>query len=64
MHLRRVVCTGYERDDGLWDIEGRLIDTKPFPLELPEHTAAADEPIHEMTVCLTIGLLRQACDLP
>ena len=54
VHLRRIVCTGYERDDGLWDIEGRLIDIKPFPLELPEHTVAADEPIHEMTVCLTI----------
>lgn len=54
VHLRRISCEGFERDDGLYDIVGTLIDTKPFALALEEKTVAADEAIHHMTVCLTI----------
>ena len=32
MHTRTVECRGYLRDDGRWDIEGHLIDTKPFDI--------------------------------
>lgn len=54
VHLRRITCEGFERDDGLYDIVGTLIDTKPFPLELQEKTVAGNEAIHHMTVCLTV----------
>lgn len=54
VHLRRITCTGFLRDDGLWDIEGRLTDTKPEAVSLPEREVPADEPIHDMLVCLTI----------
>ena len=27
LHTREIKCIGYERDDGLWDIEGRITDT-------------------------------------
>jgi hypothetical protein len=30
MHRRSVECLGYLRDDGLWEVEARLVDTKPF----------------------------------
>ena len=30
MHRRSVECIGYLRDDGLWEVEARLVDTKPF----------------------------------
>lgn len=30
MHKRMVECDGYLRDDGLWEVEAWLIDTKPF----------------------------------
>ena len=30
MHRRSVECTGFLRDDGLWEVEARLVDTKPF----------------------------------
>ena len=30
MHTRSVECNGYLRDDGLWEVEARLVDTKPF----------------------------------
>ena len=31
LHKRVVQCWGYRREDGLWDIEGRLVDTKTYP---------------------------------
>src|SRR6266568_2037921 len=30
LHRRSVECNGYLRDDGLWEVEARLVDTKPF----------------------------------
>jgi hypothetical protein len=30
MHRRAIDCAGYLRDDGLWEVEARLVDTKPF----------------------------------
>jgi len=57
MHTRRVECRGYLRDDGLWDIEGHLVDTKPY--DIPGHDRgsgqiAAGEPLHEMWIRLTV----------
>ena len=30
IHQRDIRCRGYQREDGLWDIEGELIDTKTY----------------------------------
>jgi len=30
MHTRTVECNGYIREDGLWEVEARLVDVKPF----------------------------------
>lgn len=54
VHLRRIRCEGFARDDGLFDIEGTLIDTKPFDVELPEKHVPAQAAIHHMTLRLTI----------
>src|SRR5688572_30805090 len=58
MHNRVIDCRGYERDDGLWDIEGRLTDTKSYTWfnrgsvgDLP-----AGQPAHDMWIRLTIDL--------
>ena len=59
LHLRRIHCEGFLRDDGLVEIEGLLIDTKPDPLQLVNKTVPAGEPIHQMRVRLTID--RQRC---
>ena len=54
-HLRRIECRGYRRADGLWDIEGHLTDTKPVETAHPwSGRLAADEPVHDMWVRLTI----------
>ena len=56
MHHRRVECRGYLRHDGMWDIEGHLLDTKPFDVPNPDRggTIRAGEPLHEMWIRLTV----------
>jgi len=56
IHTRQVVCEGFLRDDGLWDIEGRLLDTKSDDMENRDRggVIAAGEPIHEMAIRVTI----------
>ena len=56
MHHRRVECRGYRRDDGLWDIEGHLVDTKPFdiPTAARGGEIRAGEALHEMWIRLTV----------
>ena len=53
-HVREVRFEGYEREDGLWDIEGRVTDVKPYDCELASGIRPAGEPIHDMRVRLTI----------
>lgn len=51
MHTRRVTYQGYRREDGLWDIEGELHDSKPFDFELTgEGRWAAGQPVHHMRI--------------
>ncbi len=55
LHTRTVVCDGYARDDGLWDIEGSLKDIKSYPFENRYRgLVLAGDPIHEMTIRLTV----------
>lgn len=58
MHTREVTCKGYERADGLWDIEAHLLDTKTYVhtrryggRERPPGAA-----IHDMWIRVTIDL--------
>jgi hypothetical protein len=55
IHTRAVECVSYLRPDGLWDIEGRLSDSKTHAVPLAEGSVvAAGEPYHGMWVRLTI----------
>ena len=54
IHLRRISCEGFERPDGLIDIEGTLTDTKPEPIAMLEKNLAAGEPIHRMVLRIAI----------
>lgn len=57
-HTRVVTCLGYQRSDQLWDIEGRIVDTKPyrFPNKDRGGHIEAEEPLHDMSIRLTIDL--------
>lgn len=55
LHTRRVEYRGYEREDGLWDIEGEMIDTKPHAFEIEgERRWDPEEPIHHMHIRVTL----------
>ncbi|MEZ5476837.1 MAG: DUF2889 domain-containing protein [Thiolinea sp.] len=57
-HTRIVTCQGYERADGLWDIEAHIVDTKPFSFPNKDRGGRieADEPLHGMSIRVTIDL--------
>jgi hypothetical protein len=55
LHTRRYEFQGFRRQDGLWDIEGRIVDQKTYGFD-NEHRGhvAPGVPIHEMAIRLTI----------
>ena len=56
-HTRKIDCTGYRRDDGLWDIEGHLVDTKPYGyVDCDDGEVAPETPIHDMWLRLTVDM--------
>ena len=55
LHTRRYEFNGYRRDDGLWDIEGRMTDVKSYGFDNDYRgRIAADEPLHDMLIRLTL----------
>ncbi len=56
LHNRAVNCYGYQREDGLWDIEGHIKDTKTYLYTNSQKDFPAGEPIHEMWLRLTMDL--------
>ncbi len=55
IHTREIDCRGYERDDGLWDIEARLHDIKSYSFDNQDRGGIrAGEPIHLMRVRVTV----------
>ncbi|UVE17120.1 DUF2889 domain-containing protein [Pseudomonas sp. LS44] len=54
LHTREIVCRGYLRSDGLFDIEGQLVDSTGAPTDLPFHTVAAGGAIHDMRLVMTL----------
>lgn len=55
LHRRDIRCEGYEREDGLWDIEAALLDTRTSPVPLPfGSTLPPGEPLHQMGLRITV----------
>ena len=55
LHTRTVTCRGYRREDGLWDIEGHLVDVKSYDFDNHHRgEVKAGEPVHEMWLRLSI----------
>ncbi len=54
-HQRRIALDGYRRQDGLYDIEARIIDTKSYSYtEQLGRMVAAGQPVHHMVMRVTI----------
>jgi hypothetical protein len=55
LHERRLTIDGFEREDGLYDIEGRLVDTKTYAYDSDWHgRVESGTPVHDMSIRLTI----------
>jgi hypothetical protein len=55
MHRRTVECLGYLRDDGLWEVEARLVDTKPFARHDRRHgMRQPGDPVHDIRLRLAV----------
>ncbi len=65
MHTRSIALEGFVREDGLWDIEVRLVDTKPFPQPLYERgELPPGTPIHDISLRVTVDdnlVIREIC---
>ena len=60
VHLRRITCDVFERDDGLLDVESLLVDTKPTPVRLlTGKVVEPGAPIHRMRLRLTVDRTRR-----
>ena len=60
MHRRRIDCEGYRRDDGLWDIDVHMVDTRSYDCSYDEFhrdgLIRAGEPVHDMWLRFTIDI--------
>ena len=54
LHARQATYEGFEREDGLFDIDAHLADIKDHDFELLTGNRPAGEPIHAMHVRVTI----------
>ncbi len=55
LHVRRIAYEGWQRDDGLFDIEAQLVDTKDHDYDLLAGTRRAGDPVHDMRARVTTG---------
>ncbi|MBB5497556.1 DUF2889 domain-containing protein [Paraburkholderia sp. MM5384-R2] len=57
IHRRSINMTVYARDDGLYDIEAHLVDTKPFafPLLARSEPLPAGAPLHDLSLRVTVN---------
>ena len=53
-HTRSIAFEGFKRADGLWDIEGHLVDVKDHDIQLRSLLRRGSEAIHDIHVRVTI----------
>ena len=53
-HIRKVLLEGFQREDGLFDIEGTLTDEKTFDFPNASKQRPAGTFVHEMRVRITV----------
>lgn len=56
LHHRHIAVEGFERDDGLFDIEAEIVDTKTHDIATLERFVRTGEAMHHMRLRLTIDL--------
>jgi Protein of unknown function (DUF2889) len=56
LHTRKISFEGFLRDDGLWDFDAELRDSKSYPIHMNERgDLAPGEAIHHMRIRVTVN---------
>ena len=56
LHTREIEWRGYRREDDLWDIEGRLVDTKTYGFfSNAWGDVKPGQPVHGMSIRVTVN---------
>lgn len=59
-HHRKIDIEGFQRDDGMWDIEAHMVDARTYDCSYDEFhrdgLIRAGEPVHDMWLRITIDL--------
>ena len=59
VHTRSIVCRSFQREDGLVDVDGRFIDTRPYAYDSPWRGACPPgSALHNMQLRLTLDRQR------
>ena len=54
-HTRTIVCEGFEREDGLFDVDASIVDVKTFDVDhIKRGRIPAGTRIHDMQLRLTV----------
>lgn len=62
VHTRNIRAEVFARDDGLWDVEAEIVDTKARDFELATGVRRVGDPIHHMRVVVTIDTRLEILD--
>ena len=63
-HTRQIECRGFARDDGLWDIEAHMTDTKSYSFDNSwRGEIKPGDPIHEMWLRVTFSDAYEIIDI-
>lgn len=54
VHTRQITCDAYTRSDGLYEIEGRMVDTKTHAAVMCFKTIESGTPFHDMIIVMTV----------
>jgi len=56
LHTRVIHCEGFQREDGLFDVEAHLTDVKTTPVSLSERgRLEVGDPVHDMWLRITVN---------
>ena len=54
LHHRHIDLRGYRRSDGLYEIDGRVVDTKTYAIDIDGRRRDAGDAIHDMSVRMVV----------
>lgn len=63
VHNRKITIRGYQRADGLWDVEGNLEEARVQYFRFPGGERRAGVPLHSMWLRLTVDASAQIVDV-